>query len=467
MFCPKCGTKLKDGAKFCSECGAEISVPAAQSTAVQPTTEQPVASQPVVSVSASKKPKYGIIAAAVLAVAVIAAAVFFFVSSPNKSGAKDFASYTQSSNGYLYYIGGAWGGEDGYSIKRVKEDGSEPASVLYAPEVAAVSESSEAYIFDPYLFGLSQSGNTLFFIENQYDSMQGNISSKIYSVGTDGNNLQVVYDCETGYATEAQQNITGLYVKGSKVYFTTIQAKYEPAVYYDGYVYDSQTSGELWSMDLDGSNAQLVHTEEAGQSGLAVSMTDAGAAFYNYVDADVQEITYNIVSYETGETTATFKAPDANTYVVGSYNNTLFTSTYVQSETDSELWETLITATDMKTSESKTVYRGDIYGVYGVYNNKLCVSLGNTADNTGLSLATISLDTGAVTEFPESIFSSSSMATVCPTSSGLVCMGYVVGIENGDNSYQDAYVVAKLNDATGAIERIYETDTSSAELLRS
>ena len=44
MFCPKCGEKLPDNAKFCSKCGARV-------------TFEPAVRKPAPSSSATKKPK--------------------------------------------------------------------------------------------------------------------------------------------------------------------------------------------------------------------------------------------------------------------------------------------------------------------------------------------------------------------------------------------------------------------------
>lgn len=87
MFCPKCGKEWKDGARFCSGCGAAMSetqsaAPAATDTpAPAPTPVR--AAVPVVS----KKRLGGgaialIVGSAVLLVAAIAIALYFFVFDP-------------------------------------------------------------------------------------------------------------------------------------------------------------------------------------------------------------------------------------------------------------------------------------------------------------------------------------------------------------------------------------------------
>lgn len=61
-FCHNCGQKLPDGAKFCTECGTAIAVPAAapvpQPLPEQPVYETPVIEEPVYEAPASEEPAY-------------------------------------------------------------------------------------------------------------------------------------------------------------------------------------------------------------------------------------------------------------------------------------------------------------------------------------------------------------------------------------------------------------------------
>lgn len=108
MFCPKCGTKNVDGAKFCTGCGAPLGP--APMTAATPTGQ---AARPMVGAVPAAKPKKKvpvIIGAVAAVVAVVLVAAFVVVPALHKNpfkGAKvgdtvQFGSYEQdgdTSNG--------------------------------------------------------------------------------------------------------------------------------------------------------------------------------------------------------------------------------------------------------------------------------------------------------------------------------------------------------------------------------
>ena len=50
MYCPKCGAKLKEGAKFCNKCGAKVGEAQTKPEKIQPQDSQkPVAASNTVS----------------------------------------------------------------------------------------------------------------------------------------------------------------------------------------------------------------------------------------------------------------------------------------------------------------------------------------------------------------------------------------------------------------------------------
>lgn len=105
MFCTKCGKELKDGSKFCTECGAALDGAPAPAPAPAPAQTPVYAAAPVYTpapAAASKKKMSGgvialIITAAVLAVAAIALVAFVLLSGkgdadPEASGTPAFSN---------------------------------------------------------------------------------------------------------------------------------------------------------------------------------------------------------------------------------------------------------------------------------------------------------------------------------------------------------------------------------------
>lgn len=104
MFCTKCGKELKDGSKFCTECGAALDGAPSPAPAPAPAQTPVYAAAPVYTpapAAASKKKMSGgvialIITAAVLAVAAIALVAFVLLSGkgdadPEASGTPAFS----------------------------------------------------------------------------------------------------------------------------------------------------------------------------------------------------------------------------------------------------------------------------------------------------------------------------------------------------------------------------------------
>lgn len=83
MFCPKCGTKLPDGSRFCGGCGANLATPAQQRQQQQPGAQQAYAPARYAKTAklrkrgGKKKVVIGVVAAVVV-VAVALVAVFGF-----------------------------------------------------------------------------------------------------------------------------------------------------------------------------------------------------------------------------------------------------------------------------------------------------------------------------------------------------------------------------------------------------
>lgn len=85
MFCPKCGTQLPDGSKFCGNCGAQLGAAPAQpagASQVPPAPQVPGVPVSAVPGGAAPKPKrkVGLIVAGVAAVVVVALAIWGIVS---------------------------------------------------------------------------------------------------------------------------------------------------------------------------------------------------------------------------------------------------------------------------------------------------------------------------------------------------------------------------------------------------
>ena len=87
MFCKKCGAQIDDGARFCTECGAPVERPVAQSS-VPPASDQPSVSEPF-PMSKKRRSKAPAIVAGLLAVAVAGAGGALYFASLSGSSTSD------------------------------------------------------------------------------------------------------------------------------------------------------------------------------------------------------------------------------------------------------------------------------------------------------------------------------------------------------------------------------------------
>ncbi len=77
MFCKKCGTELKEGAKFCPKCGTPVSAETGTQTQEQPAGVQPQPAADLAGAKAGKKIPY----VAIGALVIVIIAVVLFVRS--------------------------------------------------------------------------------------------------------------------------------------------------------------------------------------------------------------------------------------------------------------------------------------------------------------------------------------------------------------------------------------------------
>lgn len=118
MFCPKCGTKLPDGAKFCGSCGAQLS-----SAPVTPATKpaHAAASAATARAHAAVPAAAGTIDAKMLIVLILGIAALFFAFQPwipvSQSDYQTSNAISQGANALAGLFGGTGTEGSGLALK--------------------------------------------------------------------------------------------------------------------------------------------------------------------------------------------------------------------------------------------------------------------------------------------------------------------------------------------------------------
>lgn len=231
MFCPKCGEKNPDGARFCARCGAAI--------AAAGPVSGPVPAPP------RRRSRVPLVAAcAVAAVAVVVAAALVL---PGLLGGGRAAQERQASNAALSYGRGVVSSGDYdylYStsvggICRVKRDGS-------AVELIRPIDSSTYWV--P---ALAVDGDTVFFVLD--DFTDGGGASELRSVRADGSEEKLV--TTSSAFGGGSQTISQLCVYDHKVYVTSTV----------------NGSTQVYTMGADGSGLKMIFNQSNASSPIVLS----------------------------------------------------------------------------------------------------------------------------------------------------------------------------------------------------
>lgn len=165
MFCPKCGEKNPDGARFCARCGAAIAAAGPMPGPVPGPTP----------ISPHRRSRMPLVVAGVVAVVVVAVAAALVL--PGLLGGDRAAQERQASNASLGYSAASSGDYDYFysssvgGLCRAKHDGS-AVELLRAVDVET-----------QYIPALAIDGGTLFFVVKDYYKAP---YEELRSIRTDG-----------------------------------------------------------------------------------------------------------------------------------------------------------------------------------------------------------------------------------------------------------------------------------------
>ena len=197
MFCPKCGEKNPDGAKFCARCGSAIAVAGPAPGPVPGPTPFPP----------RRRSRVPLVVAGV--VAVVAVVVMAVLVLPGLLGGGRAVQERQASNASLAYgrvVASSGDCDYLYSstvggLCRVKHDGS-------GTELVRAIDSGSQWVS-----ALAADGDTLFFVLSDYS---GDNPTQLHSIRTDGSQEKVLMT-----ATESQ-SINQVCVYDRKLYVSVM-----------------------------------------------------------------------------------------------------------------------------------------------------------------------------------------------------------------------------------------------------
>lgn len=280
MFCPNCGAKNRDGAKFCVECGAPLSKRADQAVATTPTEtgEVPIASpaatyaQPTMQSTpprtGGKRKRWIIPAVIVAALAAAALAIVQVVGvsvdgGPSSKGAvavtggtrigsltfggtlmgntsSNYASSAMSvsDDSYDYFYSSTHGG-----ICRAAKDGS---------SVDVISEREAGW--NGWAGHFSLDGGTLFYENTDYEDYSNSTTYSVHAVNIDGSDDRTIYSISS--ASSAGSAIEDVYLYDHMVYVLVSTLDSDTM----------RTTYGIWVMNEDGSNQHQAggYTSDSG-----------------------------------------------------------------------------------------------------------------------------------------------------------------------------------------------------------
>lgn len=278
MFCPNCGAKNRDGAKFCVECGAPLSRKADQAVATAPTDarEVPIASsaatdaQPTMQSTPPRtggKSKRWIIPAVI--VAALAAAALAIVQvvgvsvdgGPSSKGAVavtggtrigslTFGGTPMGNTASNYASGGLSVSDDSYDYFYSSIQGGICRAAKDGSSVDVISEREPGW--NGWASHFSLDGSTLFYENDDYSTNSTTYS--VHAVNADGSNDRTIYSISS--ASNAGSTIEDVYLYDHMVYVLVSTLDSDTM----------RTTFGIWAMNEDGSNQHQAggYTSDSG-----------------------------------------------------------------------------------------------------------------------------------------------------------------------------------------------------------
>lgn len=278
MFCPNCGAKNRDGAKFCVECGAPLSKKADQAVATAPTDarEVPIASpaamdaQPTMQSTPPRtggKSKRWIIPAVI--VAALAAAALAIVQvvgvsvdgGPSSKGAVavtggtrigslTFGGTPMGNTASNYASGGLSVSDDSYDYFYSSIQGGICRAAKDGSSVDVISEREPGW--NGWASHFSLDGSTLFYENDDYSTNSTTYS--VHAVNADGSNDRTIYSISS--ASNAGSAIEDVYLYDHMVYVLVSTLDSDTM----------RTTFGIWAMNEDGSDQHQAggYTSDSG-----------------------------------------------------------------------------------------------------------------------------------------------------------------------------------------------------------
>lgn len=278
MFCPNCGAKNRDGAKFCVECGAPLSKKADQAVATAPTDarEVPIASpaamdaQPTMQSTPPRtggKSKRWIIPAVI--VAALAAAALAIVQvvgvsvdgGPSSKGAVavtggtrigslTFGGTPMGNTASNYASGGLSVSDDSYDYFYSSIQGGICRAAKDGSSVDVISEREPGW--NGWASHFSLDGSILFYENDDYSTNSTTYS--VHAVNADGSNDRTIYSISS--ASNAGSAIEDVYLYDHMVYVLVSTLDSDTM----------RTTFGIWAMNEDGSDQHQAggYTSDSG-----------------------------------------------------------------------------------------------------------------------------------------------------------------------------------------------------------
>ena len=353
MFCPKCGEKNPDGARFCARCGAAI--------AAAGPVSGPVPAPP------RRRSRVPLVAAcAVAAVAVVVAAVLVL---PGLLGGGRAAQERQASNAAL---------NGGYKNTVVS---SGDYDYLYSASVGGIcrvkSDGSSAELIRPidsapyHVSALAIDGDTLYF------ALEGNAPSEIRSIQLDGTNEKSLVTLATE-PNEFNQRVAQICV-------------YDGALYVTSYVYDPYEMTCTWNVytvHKDGSDIRQVFTLDGDYLAIQDLLVLPDAVYYLENGNGGDFYTLNAWDSDTNQVRALYTGTSAYASELCMVDGQLI---FIERGSGSQ--QVMCFGTDGQ--EQKTLWSGEGAMIATVADGSVYLSVPNSDGSEGRSLLRVPLDGSA------------------------------------------------------------------------
>lgn len=278
MFCPNCGAKNRDGAKFCVECGAPLSKKADQAVATAPTEAREVRiaspaatdAQPTMQSTpprtGGKRKRWIIPAVIVAALAAAALAIVQVVGvsvdgGPSSKGAVavtggtrigslTFGGTPMGNTASNYASGGLSVSDDSYDYFYSSIQGGICRAAKDGSSVDVISERESGW--NGWASHFSLDGSTLFYENDDYSTNSTTYS--VHAVNADGSNDRTIYSISS--ASNAGSAIEDVYLYDHMVYVLVSTLDSDTM----------RTTFGIWAMNEDGSDQHQAggYTSDSG-----------------------------------------------------------------------------------------------------------------------------------------------------------------------------------------------------------